>query len=382
MSPGPFIAPSDPLGFPAPYWFLVLFKMLGFSLHVVFMNIWFAGPIIAMILWFRGGHARNLTDRLMKKLPVIVAYGVNFGIVPLLFIQVAYYKAFYPSTILMAWPWFFVIVLLTFAYYGVYIYATGIKEGGAGLTPWRRAAGWVAAIFFIIIGFIFSNEFSLFTNLANWKAIWEFGNVSGAVLGTALNTADPTMWPRWLMMFGLAITTTSAFLAVDTGLFASRENDDYRKWAASFVYKPYTIGLLWYAAAALWYIFGTWPIDIREYMFSGPIIILTILTALAPGLPWFLLTFVARVRGIGRGLAIIIGLAQFGVIAINVVSRQIVQNAELGRYMNITSEKVNIQWSPLFIFLAMFIGGAALIIWMIRQAVRSSRLTIQDNSLK
>ena len=37
-----------------------------------------------------------------QDMPVIVAVGINLGIVPLLFIQVAYYKFFYPATILMA----------------------------------------------------------------------------------------------------------------------------------------------------------------------------------------------------------------------------------------------------------------------------------------
>jgi hypothetical protein len=381
MNPGPFIAPSNALGLPAPYWFIVIFKVLGFSLHAAFMNIWYAGPIIALILWFRGGRARNLTKRLIRSMPIIIAYGVNFGIVPLLFLQVAYYKAFYPSTILMAWPWFSVIVLLTFAYYGIYIYATGFKEGVPELNPWRQVAGWIAAIFFIIIGFIFSNEFSLLTNLGNWKMILQLSNFSGAVYGTALNAGDPTLWPRWLMMFGLAITTTSAFVAVDTGLFAWKEGDEYKKWASSFIFKLYSIGILWYAAAGLWYVFGTWPLDNRHYMFSGPILILTVLTAMAPGLPWLLLTFVARTRGIGRSLAVIIGTAQFGVIAINAVSRQIVQNVELGKYMDITREKVNIQWSPLLVFLVLFAGGIALVIWMVRQAAKSGSGTVTNEAI-
>ena len=228
MTPDALVAPSNFLGFPAPFWFLILFKVLGFSLHAAFMNIWYAGPLVALILWFRGGHPRTFTGRLMKEMPIAVAYGINLGIVPLLFVQVAYYKAFYPSTILMAWPWFSIIILLTFAYYGIYIYASGLKhKTGSDPAPWRRVSGWVAAIFFIVIGFIFANEFSLFTNLHNWKAIWQAGNIAGAVSGLALNLSDPTLWPRWLMMFGLAITTTAAFMALDTGLFASRESDEY-----------------------------------------------------------------------------------------------------------------------------------------------------------
>ena len=49
----------------------------------------------------------RLSERpLMNQMPVIVAVGVNLGVVPLLFTQVAYYRVFYPAGVLMAWPWF------------------------------------------------------------------------------------------------------------------------------------------------------------------------------------------------------------------------------------------------------------------------------------
>ena len=105
-------------------------------------------------------------------MPVIVAVGVNLGIVPLLFVQLAYYKVFYPATILMAWFWLAIIVLLIPAYYGVYAYAWGLRgrrasreqgttvcayrewgqtflSASIGTACWRIAAGWCAAVFFV-----------------------------------------------------------------------------------------------------------------------------------------------------------------------------------------------------------------------------------------
>ena len=107
-------------GLPAPFWFIQFLKVLGFSLHEVPMNLWYAGIICSMIL-AAAGHpqGRRFSSRLMSQMPVLIALGVNFGIVPLLFIQVAYSKLFYPATILMAWFWLAVILLLTPAYYGV-----------------------------------------------------------------------------------------------------------------------------------------------------------------------------------------------------------------------------------------------------------------------
>ncbi len=371
MNPTELIGPPSPLGYPAPYWFLVTFKVLGFTLHMGPMHLWFAGTLLAMILARWGStEAQRWSARLLKQMSVIIALGVNFGIVPLLFTQVAYYRVFYPATILMAWPWFLIIILLTFAYYGVYIYVTGLKDN-AELTLFKRVAGWISAILFLAIGFLFSNGFSLMTNLDAWPQIWQSTSVAGAPLGTALNLADPTLWPRWLMMFGLALTTVAAYTVFDAGVFARRESAGYRRWAGSFALKLYTIGLIWFAVMGLWYVFGTWSTDVRDQMFASPLILLTVLTALGPGVPWLLILF--QRRQITQTLAIVTGLAQFGVLGLNAISRQFVQNIELSKFVDVTAEPVNLQLSPLVVFLILFVAGLGVVAWMLEKVLRAER---------
>lgn len=375
MNPTELIGPSSPLGYPAPYWFLVLFKVLGFTLHLVPMNLWYAGIVLAMLLHWRGDEqARRLSSRLMQQMPIIIALGVNFGIVPLLFIQVAYYKVFYPATILMAWPWFSVIILLTLAYYGVYIYVIGLRENR--LTRRRQIVGWVTALLFIVMGFLFSNAFSLMTNVEAWPALWQRTSVAGAPLGLALNTSDPTLWPRWLMVFGLALTTTAAYVVVDAAFFARQESDDYKRRAVQVALRVYTVGLVWFAAAGSWYVFGTWRTDVREMMLSGPLMILTGVTAIGPGLPWLLI--LGQRRGVKRGLAAATALAQFLVLALNAISRQIVQNAELSRFLDVRAEPVVIQWSPLVLFLLAFVVGLGIVAWMLSRLVAASKLSARE----
>ena len=124
-------------GLPAPHWFIQFFKVLGFTLHAVPMNLWYAGLLLAVCLHIgRNQHGRVFAARLIKQMPVIIAVGVNLGIVPLLFIQVAYFKFFYPATILMAWFWLAIIVLLIPAYYGVYAYAWAIRNGPKSMAGW------------------------------------------------------------------------------------------------------------------------------------------------------------------------------------------------------------------------------------------------------
>ena len=242
MDPRTLIDTTAAGGMPAPIWFIELFKWLGFTLHEVPMNLWYAGIIVSMLLYaFGNEHGRQFGSRLMAQTPVIIAMGINFGIVPLLFIQVGFGQVFYPATILMAWFWFAVVVFLVPAYYGVYLYAYGLAGQGrnAPLEAIRRMA----------LGIVVhrdrlhlrqrhepDGELEL---VARSLAAAQF---SRGVPGTALNVADSRLWPRWLLMFGLALTTTAAWIAFDSAWFAGRESPAYRAWAKDFAWKLYTFG--------------------------------------------------------------------------------------------------------------------------------------------
>ncbi|OGO42644.1 MAG: hypothetical protein A2Z04_00260, partial [Chloroflexi bacterium RBG_16_57_9] len=331
MDPTTLIGPENSLGLPAPFWFIEFFKVLGFALHMVPMNLWYAGLIISAILSVRGSvNSKRFARRLIKQMPFFIAFGINLGIIPLLFTQVAYYQVFYPSTILMAWPWFTVIGLLMVAYYGTYIYALQIRNDH--ITRLGLAAGWMSTVMFITIGFLFANNFSLMVNLAAWPGLWQSTSVAGAPLGIALNLTDPTLWPRWLMMLGLAVTTVGAYIIVDAAFFARKESDAYKRWIPRAALIIYTIGIVKFAITGTWYFFLALRPDVRALMLSAPYVVLTIITAVAPGLPWLLI--LSQRKGVTRRLALLTGLAQFGVIALNAVSRQAVQNADLGKYLD------------------------------------------------
>jgi hypothetical protein len=173
MMEAPILIDPVSAGLPAPFWFVEFFKWLGFTLHAVPMNLWYAGFIVALWLHLRGSvYGRRFAGRLLRQMPILVALGINFGVVPLLFIQLAYYKAFYPATILMAWFWMAIIGLLIPAYYGVYAYASRIGDEESP-ADWRTAAGWIAAALFLVIGFLFANGLSLMDHVERWHELWK-----------------------------------------------------------------------------------------------------------------------------------------------------------------------------------------------------------------
>jgi hypothetical protein len=387
-------------GMPAPIWFVQFFKALGFTLHMVPMNLWFAGLLLALWLHWRGGpHGRCFAGRLIKQMPVIVALGVNFGIVPLLFIQLAYYKVFYPATILMAWYWLAIVVLLIPAYYGIYIYAWGLAGGpgardeGRGtrdedgergasapccLPAWRIAAGWISMCLFLTIGFLFTNGLSLMEHVSRWPELWAGHNEAGAALGTALNIGDPTLWPRWLLMFGLALGTTAVWIVFDAEWLAWRVTDEsYRRWAWKFASMLYTVALLWTAAVGSWYVFDRWPAEVYKTMFKMPLLPLTLATGAAMGLPWATMLAAARWCPAKHRSAALLALLQLGVLGVNAVSRQTVQNLNLLNlsnkekpYLDVWNQPLAVQWSPLWMFLIAFVLGAIVVAWMLWQVRR------------
>ncbi|HEY9166903.1 MAG TPA: hypothetical protein VIS48_12160 [Candidatus Kryptonia bacterium] len=375
MNPQDLIGPSSPLGNPAPFWFITTFKVLGFILHMIPMNIWYAGMVLVAIFGtFGKGNSELLANRLGKSMPIIVAIGVNLGIVPLLFTQVGYYQFYYPAGVLIGWAWFSVIILLLVAYYGVYAYSLSVRKQRR--TRFAMTSAWVSSILFIIIGFLFANNFSLMVNVDNWIGIFNRTNVAGAPTGIALNTSDPTLFPRWLMMFGIAIMTTAVYITVDAAFFRKEETtEEYRGWAGKFAFRFFTLGMIWFAVTGAWYIFWTLDRFTMARQNSEPLMhMILILTAVSPGLVWLALR--DQRRGVTKRAAISAAVAQFLVVTLNAITRQWVQNTEISRYRDVSKEAVNIQWSPLILFLVLFVLGLAIVGWMLSKVaeVRKSEL--------
>jgi hypothetical protein len=72
-------------------------------------------------------------------------------------------------------------------------------------------------------------------------------------------------------------------------------------------------------------------------------------------------------------VALATGFAQFGVVGLNAISRQLVQNLELAPYLNLMDEPVHTQWSSLIPFLVFFLVGVGVLVWMVMQAVAVNR---------
>ena len=147
----------DPVPLPAPVWLFHLLLLVTFTLHIVLMNFMLGGGILATILKLFGKE-NGLKDRLFKDVtkmvPTLLAATVTLGVAPLLFLQVLFGQYMYTSSIIIGWPWFFVIIFVIAAYYGFYLVAFNNEKSG-------KAIGWGMLASVIIIMMVGLTEIAL-----------------------------------------------------------------------------------------------------------------------------------------------------------------------------------------------------------------------------
>ena len=456
------IDPSTVVPIPAPFWFVSFFKTLGFVLHLVPMHIWLAGIPIALFFFLCGGpNAKTCSRRFFCQLPFFMAFGINLGIVPLLFVQVGYPWAFYPATILTAWHWFSVIPLTLLAYALVYLTVSHVKKGGR----WAPLlTGMVASLALAAVGLIFTANWTLMTDTASWHEIWEKSSVASAVtgLGTAWNK---TVFIRFSQTFALSLLTFSCWVLFDAFFFYKQEQSDeksddvssgvsvkqksepvtkyyerlednpefkklpqnkrddllrkqkrgqlsrdekeqyltytemeeiieeeyeeiaeesadsefpvaenYPEWMRRFALCLQWFGLF-IAAGLLWYYyFKELPLDTET---MAPVLqtgVRHLLTAVLVSLGIFTLVSIFALFGKlrGRSLACALFGADLLVISLWSIARQVIQNAQLKNYLDVSMIPQQVEWSPLIIFLITFVLGAGVVGYLVNKAIQAN----------
>ncbi len=359
----------------APVWLILFFRISGFALHVFLMNLWLVGLPVALFLNRRGNSpsARRWSGRLLRRLPVFIAFGINLGIPPLLFIQYLYSRTFYPATILMAWSWLAVVLFLVPAYYGVYLYVWALKKNHETIPGYARCAGWTAAVLFAVIGFFFANAMTLTAEPEMWKNLWLTHCSAGAALGTGSAVQNPEIWPRLGMMFALGLGTLAVWTLVDRNFSTPRDETEreneteaaYRLWTAR------TARLLAGAGAVL---FIPCALAFTATLTKGPSLDVPLPSLVnvwlaGPAAAFFVVFLLAScVKKSAAATALGVQIASLAVFA---GVRLLIQNRQLESHLPLTRFAVETDWGSALLFLGTFIFGAALILWMLRIAVRS-----------
>lgn len=342
------IPAADPLGLAVPVWILLALKIFGFFLHLLFMNLWVAGLPAALFLVRRNP---GIAERLFHALPFFMAFGINAGIVPLLFLQVLYPQFFYPATILQAWFWFAVIPLLLIAYYAVYLASFG---------KFRVAAAVFATVLIYWIGLMFSSAMTLTANPQEWPKIFMGANQGGVVHGFYFYFS-PEVLLRFLLVVGMAFGTLAAYFVALAEWFARNADD---KNALRQLAPLYLLGAVIYGVAGAVYASSIMErIPLLWFTVAGASLIAGMLLSVAY---W-------KTPHRATGLALIV--AQLLVLASNAIMRQWVQVSELLRWYDPAKTPVRGEWGSFVLFIVTLLAAIGIVSWIVNVSLRRTRTT-------
>ncbi len=326
-------------------WFQGLLTVT-FFLHLLVMNILLG---CSLITFFRhvAGKNTDVNKAIAKKLPITVAFAVNFGVAPLLFVQVIYGHFMYASSVLMAIYWLSIFVILIFSYYSTYIYSMNFDK----IVDFHTILTGFIAGTLLAVTFIFTTNFSLMTNIAAWPEY--FNNPEG----TLLNLSDPSFYPRFLH---------SVFGAVAVGGMAIALFYDFKKRKGeNGADDGIAIGMNWFAGATMlnfgigsWY-WGSLPEYVRELGGAGSAFFLI----------FIFLGIVAAIFSLIYGMRHEVRPAVYYLLAAlfcMVLVREFARRLTLAPWFKTSDLEVVAQYSPLIVFLVVFAGGLGVIYYMIR----------------
>ena len=327
-------------------WFEVLL-IFTFFIHMILMNFILGGSLLTVWDMLRG----KLEKKASGSIPTLIALTVNFGVPPLLFVQVLYGHLFYSSSVMVAVPWILVIPVLILAYYGAYLF----------VRKWERAPGWskaglvVTSLFLLYVAFIFVNNNTLAMRPELWAG---FAERPG---GWNLNLGEPTLWPRYLhfLLAALAIGALGRAIAYR---FSAMDEEE-KKGQIRRNLKIFGWFTLVQFAVGTWF-WLTMPEPVWK-SFMGGSLFATIMMVVG----WLSALLILHSAFTGRlNFAMILGAIQ---VLVMVIIRDLARAAYLdGVFRPAELENVG-EVSPLIAFLLVFLIGVGVLYYMIRLIFKS-----------
>jgi hypothetical protein len=329
--------------------------MLTFPIHLIFMNAMLGATAISLYARLKGDETHTrLAHELAKILPFIIAFTINFGVAPLLFLQVIYGNLFYTSSVLMATYWLSVPFILIVAYYALYLYDfkfTTIGKKGIVFVA-------LALAIFLTIPFIFTNNMTLMLEPQQWSAY--FGNRGG----TILNNDRVVVWPRYFHFITGGLAVGGLFVAV-FGKIKGKRDPLLGELSVGIGMNLFTALTLLQIMVGFWFLISM-PLPVKLPFLGGEANSTALLTV---GL---LLALLVLGAGFKRKVYLSAVLT-VPLIYVMAFMRDAVRTGYLKPFFTPAMLKVVPQYSPLILFAVTLIGGIGTIVWMLRKTVNISK---------
>jgi hypothetical protein len=354
----PLVPVADPSPLPAPYWVFKLLLDLTFLLHIIAMNLLVGGGLLG--LWAKwksrsNEYAQRLFRDISRILPTLMPATISVGVAPLLFVQVLYGQFFYASSIIVGWPWFLVLGLITVAYYGAY-YASFRKTEHSNQAAWAVS---VSMLLTVTVGFIYSNNMTLALTPERWRAKY-----FGSPAGWNLNLNETTLVPRFLH-FVIAAVAIGGLLIAFKGFLKIKAERNYAIYQIRYGARAFMYATMAQFAVGVWLLF-TLP-TVQRMLFMGKSFLTTaVLTLGILGAVGAIILISGAVHcdnprpGLFAGTAV-----TFLVVGLMVISRDMLRDSYLAGYLHPAATQT--QWEAFPLFLLVFLAGLALWLVMLKR---------------
>lgn len=366
-----FLPNVDPIPLPAPVWLFKVLHIATLMLHFVAVQMILGGLTIGTLWNFFGKEnstMREASNSIIKKLPTVMTYVINFGVPPLLFAQVLYGQALYTSSVVIGIYWIAVIFLLIAGYYLLYRAA---DRAGENKSWWWL--GLISLSLFAYVARIYSTNMTLMLRPEEWANLYQ----QSSGLGNIMLTGDPTLLPRFFFM-----TIGSLGLAgISTALLGLYFN--HSETVKSYLVRAGAgLGTLF---VALQMFFGYWvysaqPGVVKEGLVNSPvgfygIIIWAVFSVIA--LLMSALTFISKSGA--KITSSIAGLSAVLMIAGAVLARDAIRDLSLlAKGFDVWNRNVVANWSVVSIFLVLFVAALVLIAFLLIIVNRSMKEVKQN----
>ena len=328
-------------------WFQFLL-LLTFPIHLLAMNAMVGGLAIGVVQQIRGGREREeLAHRIAVALPLVVAFVVNFGVAPLLFLQVLYGHFAYTSSILMGTFWIMVIPILIVGYYGAYLYDFRYRYlGKAGVV-----VALISLAIFLIIGYFFSNNMLMMTLPE------KFGYYFHHMDGTLLVSGNEQFLPRYLHMMGGGLAVGGLFVAA-LGRFRAREDYALAEHAQKVGMNVFSWLTCVNIAIGIWYFLTIERSTMMLFMGQNLLATLCFAVALLLAIHVVVAGFRKKLWSAFGGVVVLVYLMTF--------IRTWVRSDYLREFFTLGQLEVIPEYSPMIFFFVVLVLGACCIGWMLK----------------
>jgi len=328
------------------FWLHLLLTLTTF-LHLVAMNIMLGAGFIAFVAPFwRGDDVMPLNAHIARTLPYSIAFTINLGVAPLLFLQVLYGQFLYTSSVLMAVYWLAIVGILIISYYAAYVYNLIDNRSGLG----RLYIG-ATLLLLLTVSFLFSNNVSIMQMPEVWSSY--FADRTGWLL----NFSDPSLIPRYLHFVASAVAIGGLGIALYFEIRKRRGAADGDEWIK--------LGCNWFMVATIInFGFGFWFLGaLPEAAYdpstlNGKIFFIMIVASVV--------TIIPSVAYAQAGRIIPATVWALLTIVLMTLARDILRLTYLKPYFTLSGLPYVPQYSPFIVFLLAFIGAGYLVVWMLK----------------